>query len=133
MRLLETEALSKSYDGRKVVDAVSFSIKRGEIVGLLGPNGAGKTTIFYMIVGIVPPEGGKIFFDQRDITRFAIHQRCRLGMGYLPQDESIFRKLSVEENIMAILETLDISRRERIRRLKELLNELNIAHLAKNK
>jgi lipopolysaccharide export system ATP-binding protein len=84
-------------------------------------------------VGIVAPEGGKIFFDQRDITRFAIHQRCRLGMGYLPQDESIFRKLTVEENIMAILETLDISRRERIRRLKELLNELNIAHLAKNK
>ncbi|MFH1655368.1 MAG: LPS export ABC transporter ATP-binding protein [Candidatus Omnitrophota bacterium] len=133
MRLLETEGLAKSYNGRKVVDGVGFSIKRGEIVGLLGPNGAGKTTIFYMIVGIVPSEGGKIFFDQKEITRYAIHERCRLGMGYLPQDESIFRKLTVEENIMAILETLDISRRERKKRLEKLLNELNISHLAKNK
>ncbi|HOX54645.1 MAG: LPS export ABC transporter ATP-binding protein [Candidatus Omnitrophica bacterium] len=133
MRLLETNGLAKAYDGRKVVDGVSFSIKRGEIVGLLGPNGAGKTTIFYMIVGIIPAEAGKIFFDQTDITRLAIHDRCRLGMGYLPQDASIFRKLSVEDNILAILETLNISRTERNRRLRKLLNELNIAHLAKNK
>jgi len=116
-----------------VVNGVSFSIKRGEIVGLLGPNGAGKTTIFYMIVGIIPAEEGKISFDQKDITRLAIHDRCRLGMGYLPQDASIFRKLSVEDNILAILETLNITRTERRIRLKKLLSELNIAHLAKNK
>lgn len=133
MRLLETNGLAKAYDGRRVVDGVSFSIKRGEIVGLLGPNGAGKTTIFYMIVGIIPAEEGKISFDQKDITRLAIHDRCRLGMGYLPQEASVFRKLTVEENILAILETLNISRSERYRRLKKLLNELNIAHLAKNK
>jgi len=133
MRLLETSGLAKTYDGRRVVNGVSFSIKRGEIVGLLGPNGAGKTTIFYMIVGIIPAEGGKIFFDQKDITRLAIHDRCRLGMGYLPQDASIFRKLSVEDNILAILETLNITRAERRIRLKKLLSELNIAHLAKNK
>ncbi len=116
-----------------MVNGVSFSIKRGEIVGLLGPNGAGKTTIFYMIVGIIPAEEGKISFDQKDITRLAIHDRCRLGMGYLPQDASIFRKLSVEDNILAILETLNITRTERRIRLKKLLSELNIAHLAKNK
>jgi lipopolysaccharide export system ATP-binding protein len=133
MRLLETEGLVKIYNGRRVVDSVGFSIKRGEIVGLLGPNGAGKTTIFYIIVGIVSPNRGRIFFDQKEITRYSIHQRCRLGMGYLPQEESIFRKLTVEENIMAILETLDISRTERRKRLKKLLNELNISHLAKNK
>jgi len=133
MRLLETSGLAKTYDGRRVVNGVSFSIKRGEIVGLLGPNGAGKTTIFYMIVGIIPAEEGKISFDQKDITRLAIHDRCRLGMGYLPQDASIFRKLSVEDNILAILETLNITRTERRIRLKKLLKELNIAHLAKNK
>ncbi|MBM3248167.1 MAG: LPS export ABC transporter ATP-binding protein [Candidatus Omnitrophica bacterium] len=133
MRLLETSGLAKTYDGRRVVNGVSFSIKRGEIVGLLGPNGAGKTTIFYMIVGIIPAEEGKISFDQKDITRLAIHDRCRLGMGYLPQDASIFRKLSVEDNILAILETLNITRAERRIRLKKLLSELNIAHLAKNK
>jgi lipopolysaccharide export system ATP-binding protein len=133
MRLLETSGLAKTYDGRRVVNGVSFSIKRGEIVGLLGPNGAGKTTIFYMIVGIIPAEEGKISFDQKDITRLAIHDRCRLGMGYLPQDASIFRKLSVEDNILAILETLNITRTERRIRLKKLLSELNIAHLAKNK
>jgi len=133
MRLLETEGLAKSYDGRKVVDGVGFSIKRGEIVGLLGPNGAGKTTIFYMIVGIIASEGGKISFDQKEITRLPIHERCRLGMGYLPQDESIFRKLTVQENIMAILETLNLTKREREKRLEKLLNELNITYLAKNK
>jgi len=133
MRLLETKGLAKSYDGRKVVDGVGFSIKRGEIVGLLGPNGAGKTTIFYMIVGIIASEGGKISFDQKEITRLPIHERCRLGMGYLPQDESIFRKLTVQENIMAILETLNLTKREREKRLEKLLNELNITYLAKNK
>lgn len=133
MHLLETKGLVKSYNGRKVVDELSISVARSEIVGLLGPNGAGKTTTFYMAVGIVTPDEGKIFFDQEDITQKPIHQRCRLGMGYLAQEPSIFRKLSVEENIMAILETLHISPRERKRRLNSLLEELNIAHLAKSK
>lgn len=133
MHLLETKGLVKSYNGRKVVDGLSISVARSEIVGLLGPNGAGKTTTFYMAVGIVTPDEGKIIFDQEDITKKPIHQRCRLGMGYLAQESSIFRKLSVEENIMAILETLQISPRERRRRLNSLLEELNISHLAKSK
>ena len=133
MNLLETQGLVKSYNGRKVVDGLSISIRRSEIVGLLGPNGAGKTTTFYMAVGVIAPEEGKIFFDQEDITKKPIHQRSRLGMGYLAQESSVFRKLSVEENIMAILETLKISPRERRRRLNTLLEELNITHLAKSK
>ncbi|MFA6349624.1 MAG: LPS export ABC transporter ATP-binding protein [Candidatus Omnitrophota bacterium] len=108
-------------------------VKRGEIVGLLGPNGAGKTTTFYMVVGIIPPERGKITFDNQDITNLPIHERARFGISYLAQEASIFRKLTVAENIMAILETLPISSFERKRRLESLLNELNIAHLAKNK
>ena len=102
-------------------------------MGLLGPNGAGKTTTFYMVVGIVPPEAGKIIFDNEDITKLPIHERSRLGIGYLPQETSVFRKLSVEENIMAVLETLPLSPSQRSKRLGELLNELNISHLAKNK
>ena len=133
MYLLETRNLVKSYDGRRVVDGLSISVRRSEVVGLLGPNGAGKTTTFYMAVGIVAPEEGQIIFDQEDITKKPIHERCRLGMGYLSQEPSIFRKLTVQENIMAILETLTISPRERERRLKSLLQELNIAHLAKSK
>ncbi len=131
--LLETHGLSKSYGGRKVVDGLSISIGRSEIVGILGPNGAGKTTSFYMIVGIIPCDNGNIFFDQEDVTRLPIHKRCRLGMGYLAQESSIFRRLTVEENILAVLETLDLSPRERRRRLQSLLEELNIAHLAKSK
>ena len=133
MHLLETKNLTKSYDGRQVVKGVDVLVRRGEIVGLLGPNGAGKTTTFYMIVGIVPPEGGRIIFDNTDITSLPIHERCRYGIGYLSQEPSIFRKLSVEENIMAILETLSINKDERQKRLKSLLRELNISHLAKNK
>jgi len=133
MHLLETKDLVKTYDGRRVVDKVDILIKRSEIVGLLGPNGAGKTTTFYMIVGEVRPSQGRISFDQQDITELPIHQRCRLGMGYLAQEPSIFRRLTVSENIMAILETLPIGLRERKRRLKNLLEELKIAHLAKNK
>lgn len=133
LNLLETKGLIKSYGGRRVVDGLSISVGRSEIVGILGPNGAGKTTSFYMIVGIIPPESGQIFFDQVDITRKPIHDRCKLGMGYLAQESSIFRKLTVEENIMTILETLDISPRERKKRLQSLLEELNIAHLAKSK
>jgi lipopolysaccharide export system ATP-binding protein len=133
MHLLETQGLSKSYDGREVVKGVDINVKRGEIVGLLGPNGAGKTTTFYMVVGVIPPNRGKVIFDNQDITNLPIHERARYGIGYLSQEASIFRKLSVEENILAILETLPISRRERKKRLKNLLEELNIAHLARHK
>ena len=133
LQLLETRDLVKVYGGRKVVDGLSISVGRSEIVGLLGPNGAGKTTTFYMTVGIVSPDQGQIIFDQEDITRKPIHDRCRLGMGYLAQESSVFRKLTVEENILAILETLPISPRERKKRLQSLLEELNIAHLAKSK
>jgi lipopolysaccharide export system ATP-binding protein len=133
MHLLETKGLSKSYGGREVVKGVDIVVKRGEIVGLLGPNGAGKTTTFYMIVGVIAPNRGKISFDNNDITNLPIHERARYGIGYLAQEASVFRKLSVEENIMAILETLPISKKEREGRLENLLNELNIAHLRKNK
>ncbi len=133
MTLLEVKNLTKSYNGKKVVNGVTFSIKRGEIVGLLGPNGAGKTTCFYMIVGIVSPDEGKIFFDQQDITHFPIHKRACLGLGYLSQEPSVFRNLTVEENIMAILETLPLSKKEREARLNTLLKELRIEHLRKNK
>ena len=133
MRLLETKGLTKSYDGRLVVKGVDITVKRGEIVGLLGPNGAGKTTTFYMIVGIVSPNSGTIVFDNHGITNLPIHIRARFGIGYLSQEVSIFRKLTVEENINAILETLSLSRLERKRRLASLLEELNISHLAKHK
>ncbi|MDD3087153.1 MAG: LPS export ABC transporter ATP-binding protein [Candidatus Omnitrophica bacterium] len=133
MHLLEIKDLSKSYGEREVVRGVDILVKRGEIVGLLGPNGAGKTTTFYMIVGIIPPNRGRIVFDNYDITNLPIHERCRFGISYLSQEASIFRKLTVEENILAILETLLIGRSERKRRLDSLLNELNIAHLRKNK
>lgn len=133
MHLLEIKELSKSYDGREVVKGVDIEVKRQEIVGLLGPNGAGKTTTFYMIVGVIPPNRGRIVFDNRDITSLPIHERARYGIGYLSQEPSVFRKLSVAENIMAILETLPINRQERKHRLESLLEELNISHLAKNK
>ena len=133
MHLLEIKGLSKSYSGREVVKGVDLLVKRGEIVGLLGPNGAGKTTTFYMVVGIIPPDRGKIIFDNYDITNLSIHERAHFGIGYLSQEASIFRKLTVEENIMAILETLPINRPERRRRLASLLDELNIAHLARAK
>ncbi len=123
----------KSYGGRRVVDGLSISIGRCEIVGLLGPNGAGKTTTFYMTIGIIAPDEGEIIFDQEDVTDKPIHERCRLGMGYLAQEPSVFRKLTVEENIMAVLETLGLSPRERKRRVESLLEELKISHLAKSR
>ncbi len=131
--LLVTEGLRKSYGGRRVVDGVDLSIRRGEIVGLLGPNGAGKTTTFYMVVGLVPPDEGRILFNGSEITRKPMHLRARAGIGYLAQEPSIFRRLTVEENILAILETLPFSRAERADRLAELLDELGLASLAKNK
>ena len=133
MQLLEAKNLCKSYNNRMVVNGVNIEVKRGEIVGLLGPNGAGKTTTFYMIVGIIHSEKGEITFDNQDITRLPIHQRARFGIGYLAQESSVFKKLTVEENITAILETLPLSKKERKRRLINLLEELNIAHIAKSK
>lgn len=132
MRLLEVKNLVKSYGANTVVKDLSLSVKRGEVVGLLGPNGAGKTTSFYMIVGIISPDKGKILFDNEDITYLPIHLRAKFGIGYLSQEPSVFRKLTVEENILAILETLPINRRERLNRLDHLLKELNISHLRKN-
>jgi lipopolysaccharide export system ATP-binding protein len=131
--LLRTEALVKIYSGRRVVNGVDINVKRGEVVGLLGPNGAGKTTTFYMTVGLVKPDGGKVFFDGRNITHLPMHKRARLGIGYLSQEPSVFRKLTVEENILAILETLPLTATERKNRLDYLLNELDITHLRQNK
>ena len=111
--IVRTEKLVKVYGGRAVVNGVDIHCHSGEIVGLLGPNGAGKTTSFYMIVGLVQPNGGRVIFDGEDVTRFPMYRRARMGMGYLPQEESIFRKMTVEENIMAILETQPLNRSER--------------------
>ena len=130
--LLRTDKLVKIYGGRAVVNGVDINVKRGEIVGLLGPNGAGKTTSFYMIVGLVRPNSGRVFFDGQDVTSMPMYKRARAGMGYLPQEESIFRKLTVEQNIMAILETTPLSKVERKARCEELLHQFGIEHIAKN-
>jgi len=130
---LSAEKLVKIYRKRTVVNEVSVSVEQGEIVGLLGPNGAGKTTSFYMITGMIRPNKGKIFLNEQEITRFPMYKRAQMGIGYLAQEPSIFRKLTVEDNIKAILETLNISREEKKERLKSLLEDLNISHLAKNK
>jgi lipopolysaccharide export system ATP-binding protein len=131
--LLETHELVKEYRGRRVVSGVSIRVRPGEIVGLLGPNGAGKTTTFSMVVGVVRPDGGEVFFDGRPITSLAMHERARLGIGYLTQEPSVFRKLTVEQNLLAILETCKISREERRTRLKYLLEELDLTRLAKSR
>ncbi len=133
MSLLRTAGLIKSYHGKQVVNGVSLEVKSGEIVGLLGPNGAGKTTTFYMIVGIIKPDDGSVFIDNDDISQLPIHRRARLGIQYLPQEPSVFRKLTVAENILAILQTLDLDKASRKERLAELLKELKISHLANNK
>jgi len=130
--LLEATGLVKIYNGRTVVNGANINVRPGEIVGLLGPNGAGKTTSFYMIVGLVPPNGGKVRFAGHDVTHRPMYQRARLGMGYLPQEESIFRKLTVEQNIMAVLETLKIPRKEKKARCEELLERFSITHIRKN-
>ena len=132
-QLLFTEGLVKEYRQRRVVNGVSINVRAGEIVGLLGPNGAGKTTTFNMVVGLIRPDEGSVFFDQKNITRLPMHERARLGMGYLTQEPSIFRKLTVEQNILAILETCRMGRQERAIRLKYLLDELDMARLAKSK
>ncbi len=132
-RLLAVEGLAKAYRGRRVVDGVSIHVNAGEIVGLLGPNGAGKTTSFNMVVGLVRPDGGAVRFHGEDITGLAMHQRARLGIGYLTQEPSVFRKLTVEDNLRAILETVDCPGAERAVRLNHLLDELDLARLAKSK
>jgi lipopolysaccharide export system ATP-binding protein len=133
MSKLETREISKSYRGRKVVDDVSILVDQGEVVGLLGPNGAGKTTSFYMIVGLITPDSGWVLVDEEDITALPMYQRARRGISYLPQEASVFRKLTVEENLLAILETLDLSHHERHARLEELLAELDLTRLASHK
>ena len=131
--LLTAEHLDKSFGGRRVLRDVSVRISAGEVVGLLGPNGAGKTTTFYMIVGLVRPDAGRVALNGVDVTDLPMYQRARAGISYLPQEASVFRKLTVEENVLAILETLPISAEEREGRLWRLLEELSIAHLAKTK
>ncbi len=129
--LLRTAGLVKAYRQRRVVDGVDIGVRSGEIVGLLGPNGAGKTTCFYMIVGLIRPTAGEVFFEGRSVTRTPMYQRARRGMGYLAQEPSVFRRLSVADNVLSILETLPISAEERRARLERLLTELKIAHLAR--
>ena len=131
--LIQADKLRKTYHGRTVVNGVSIYGRSGEVVGLLGPNGAGKTTSFYMVMGLVKPDSGELKFRGVDITHMPMYRRARMGMGYLAQEPSIFRKLSVEDNVMAILETLDISGAERNKRLKQHLEELELSHLAKQR
>jgi lipopolysaccharide export system ATP-binding protein len=134
MSRLEARDLSKSYSGRKVVESVSLHVESGEVVGLLGPNGAGKTTCFYMIVGLIPSDGGSVWLDDRELTRHPMHIRARYGVGYLPQEASVFRKLSVADNLLAVLEMRkDLTRRQRADKLEALLQELHIGHLRNQK
>jgi lipopolysaccharide export system ATP-binding protein len=133
MSLLTTDSLVKEYRQRRVVNGVSICVNAGEVVGLLGPNGAGKTTTFNMVVGVVKPDGGAVTFEEKDVTRLPMYQRARRGMGYLTQEPSVFRKLTVEQNILAILETCRLTREERRIRLKYLLDELDLSRLAKSK
>ena len=131
-REIRTEKLVKIYSKRKVVNEVSIAVRQGEVVGLLGPNGAGKSTTFYIIVGMIKPNRGNIFLDNNNISRKPMYKRARMGIGYLPQEASIFRKLTVGDNVMAILETQKISAKERKKRMRELLRELHVDHLEKS-
>lgn len=133
MSLLKAEGVTKSYNGRRVVDGVSLEVKGGEVVGLLGPNGAGKTTTFHMMVGLVKPDDGKVFLNGEDLTTEPIYQRARAGISYLPQESSIFRRLTVEENLLAIIENLDIGPQEQKERSQGLMRMLGITHLADHK
>ncbi len=129
---LRSEGLIKTYRKRNVVNDVSVGVKQGEIVGLLGPNGAGKTTTFYMIVGMIQPDGGRVFLDETEITGEPMYKRAQMGIGYLPQEASVFRKLSVEDNIMAVLQMRKLSREERNDKMERLLTDLNITHIRKS-
>lgn len=133
MSVLKAEGVTKAYNGRRVVDEVNLEIKGGEVVGLLGPNGAGKTTTFHVMVGLVHPDHGKIFLNGEDLTQAPVYQRARAGLSYLPQESSVFRRLTVRENLLAILETLDLSKQEQLARSQELMRTLGINHLAQNK
>jgi len=130
--ILRTEEIKKAYKGREVVKGVTIEVKQGEIVGLLGPNGAGKTTSFYMIVGLVKPDSGRVFLDDKEITKVPMYKRSKMGIGYLPQEVSVFRKLSVEDNILAILQMTKLSKTKQKERLEELLNEFGLQHVRKN-
>ncbi len=132
-KILYCQSLSKKFGKRKVVSNVSLQVAKGEVVGLLGPNGAGKTTTFHMVTGMIKPSRGKIFLDKGDLTQMPMYKRARLGIGYLPQEPSVFRKLSVEQNIALVLQTLNLSKQERQARLEALLDELSIKHLRKNR
>ena len=133
MQALEAKKLEKDYRGRKIVRGVSLQVRYGEVVGLLGPNGAGKTTTFYMVVGLVRPDQGRVVLDGTDITQMPMYQRARKGIGYLPQEPSVFRKLTVAENLTAVLETLGLSAMERNERRDRLMSELGVTHLADSK
>ena len=133
IKVLRSEDLVKKYKKRTVVKNVSVDVKQGEVVGLLGPNGAGKTTTFYMIVGMVRPNEGRVYLDDNEITRIAMYKRARMGIGYLSQEASIFRKMTVEENIMAVLQVMDLSAAERRSRCEQLMNDFNISHLSMSK
>jgi lipopolysaccharide export system ATP-binding protein len=129
---IKTHQLVKTYGGRTVVNHVSVSVKQGEIVGLLGPNGAGKTTTFYMVVGLIKPDHGAVFLNETDITRQPMYKRAQMGLGYLPQEASVFRTLSVENNLMAVLEMTKLTKAERQKKVEELLDEFNLQHVRKN-
>jgi lipopolysaccharide export system ATP-binding protein len=131
--MLTTEAVAKTYRGRPVVQDVSLQVSAGEIVGLLGPNGAGKTTTFYIVVGLIRPDAGTVYLDGQALTSLAMHQRARLGIGYLPQEPSVFRKMTVEENILAILESRSLNRQQRQHRTDALLEEFNLTKLRRAK
>lgn len=131
--ILRTENIVKSYKSRPIVKAISVNVKQGEIVGLLGPNGAGKTTSFYMIVGLVKPDSGKVFLNDKDITAQPMYKRAQMGIGYLPQEVSVFRKLSVEDNILAVLQMTKLSKKEQFEKLETLINEFGLDHVRKNR
>jgi len=131
--ILKAENLMKSYSGKEVVKDITLKLRQGEIVGLLGPNGAGKTTSFYMIVGLIKPNSGKIFLDQEDITRFPMYKRAQYGIGYLAQEASVFRKMSVENNILSVLQLTSLSKKEQNLRMESLLEEFGLAHIRKNR
>jgi lipopolysaccharide export system ATP-binding protein len=130
---LSVQNLMKSYSGRKVVKDVSFEVKQGEIVGLLGPNGAGKTTSFYMTVGLIKPNGGAIFLDDKEITKFPMYKRAQIGIGYLAQEASVFRKLSIEDNILSVLQMTKLSKKEQQDKMESLIEEFGLGHIRKNR
>jgi lipopolysaccharide export system ATP-binding protein len=131
--ILRAENLMKSYSGKKVVKDVSLQLKQGEIVGLLGPNGAGKTTTFYMIVGLIKPNSGKIYLNEKDITKFPMYKRAQSGIGYLAQEASVFRKMTVENNILSVLQLTDLSKKEQINKMESLLDEFGLTNIRKNR